>query len=403
MAYHLTGLYPDWWTGRKFDRPVIAWASSDTGETTRDNPQRALLGQVGEDVGTGAIPQRLIGTKKTALGVADLFDYVKIKHVSGSWSTLRFKYYAQGRQKWQGPPIDIIWYDEEPPPDIYSEGTARLIATGGMEYTTFTPLLGMSEVVRQFLKDPTEDRHDTNMTIEDALHIDPDERQKIIAAFPAHEREARSKGIPTLGSGRIFPIDEELLKYDAGKQLFPDHFVQIGGIDFGWDHPNAAVKLIWDRDADIVYIDKAHKQREVTPVIFAAAIKPWGQELLWMWPHDGFQHDKGSGKALKQQYQEQGLNMHHEQVKFEDGGNGVEAGLMEMLDRMQTGRLKVASHLIDWFDEFRLYHRKDGKVVKEYDDLLSATRYAIMGLRFATPIQAEPIHRQFYTEGSWMR
>ena len=56
---------------------------------------------------------------------------------------------------------------------------------------------------------------------------------------------------------------------------------------------------------------------------------------------------------------------------------------MDMLDRMQTGRFKVFSNLSDWFEEFRMYHRKDGKVVKERDDLLSATRYALMMKRKA--------------------
>jgi len=54
-----------------------------------------------------------------------------------------------------------------------------------------------------------------------------------------------------------------------------------------------------------------------------------------------------------------------------------------MLDRMYTGRLKVARHLADWWEEFRLYHRDEGKVVKEYDDLMAASRYLIMSLRFA--------------------
>ena len=62
----------------------------------------------------------------------------------------------------------------------------------------------------------------------------------------------------------------------------------------------------------------------------------------------------------------------------------VQAGLMEMLTRMQTGRLKVFKHLNDWFEEFRLYDRKDGRVVKEGDDLMSATRYGIMMLRYAS-------------------
>lgn len=380
VAYHLTGLYPEDWKGRRWDRPIIAWASSDTGETTRDNPQRALIGQVG-DVGTGSIPKRLIGVKKSALGIADLYDYVKVKHVSGGWSILRFKYYAQGRQKWQGPPIDLIWYDEEPPEDIYDEGLARTIATGGMVFTTFTPLLGMSEVVRRFLKEDTDQRHDTNMTIDDAEHIPEERRQAIIASFAPHEREARAKGIPTLGSGRIFPISEDTIKYDAGKQKFPAHFTWIGGIDFGWDHPTAAVKLCWDRDSDTIYVTQAYKRSEATPLIHSGALRPWGDWLPWSWPHDGLQHDKQSGIQIAEAYKGHGMAMLPEKATFADGTNSVEAGIMQMLEMMETGRFKVASHLEEWFDEFRLYHRKDGKIEKEYDDLISATRYAIMMLR----------------------
>jgi phage terminase large subunit-like protein len=379
MSYHLTGDYPEWWDGKRFTRPIIGWAGSDTGETTRDNPQRALIGNVGE-VGTGAVPVNCIGNKKNALGVADLFDYVKVKHVSGGWSTLRFKYYAQGQKKWQGPPVDVIWLDEEPPEDIYSEAYARTIATSGILFTTFTPLMGMSSVVRRFIgsNDPT--RHDTNMTIDDAEHIPKEEREQIIASFLDHEREARAKGIPTLGSGRIFPVAESVVSIEAFK--IPDHWAFIGGLDFGWDHPTAAVKLAHDRDNDCVYVVDCYKKSQATPLIHSGAVKPWGV-FPWAWPHDGYQHDKGSGKQISEQYREHGLNMLRSHITFEDGGNGVEAGLSDMLERMQTGRFKVFAHLVEWFEEFRLYHRKDGKVVKEYDDIMAATRYAVMGLRFA--------------------
>ncbi len=221
------------------------------------------------------------------------------------------------------------------------------------------------------------------MTIYDVGHYSDEERDTIIKGYPAHEREARSKGIPTMGSGRIFPIEEDAISFDLGAQEFPSHWVWIGGLDFGWDHPTAAAKLAWDRDNDVVYVTQAYKRREATPLIHAGALKPWGEWLPWAWPHDGLQHDKTSGDTLAEQYRNHGLNMLHERAKFEDGSNGVEAGLMDMLDRMQTGRLKVASHLSEWFDEFRLYHRDNGKVVKEYDDLMSATRYGIMCLRFA--------------------
>lgn len=228
-------------------------------------------------------------------------------------------------------------------------------------------------------------------TIDDAVPYvySRKEADDIIAGYPSHEREARSKGIPTLGSGRIFPVAEEVISVPAFQ--IPDHWPQVGGLDFGYDHPTAGVKLVWDRDADCIYVVNTYRRRgsdianeSLSPTAtHAAALKSWGGWLPWMWPHDGLQHDKGSGQELASQFRVHGLNMHPERVTFFDGTNGVEAGLTDMLDRMQTGRWKVFAHLTDWFDEFRLYHRKDGKIVKEYDDLMAASRYALMGKRFA--------------------
>lgn len=380
-AYHLTGDYPDWWEGKRFENPITMWASGVTGETTRDNPQRVLIGTVGE-IGTGTIPGHLIVDKAPARGVSDLLDYVKVRHISGGLSTLRFKYYEQGRQKWQGPPVEVVWYDEEPPEDIYDEGLARTIATSGIAFLTFTPLLGMSSIVRRFLTEISPDRDDTNMTIDDALHIPADERQRIINSFPAHEREARSNGTPILGSGRIFPVAEDEISCEPF--VVPDHFPRIGGMDFGWDHPFAAVEVAHDTESDIVYVTKGYRVREKSPAFHSIALKPWGSWLPWAWPRDGRRETlEGAGMALAKQFKDQGLNMNGTHAQFSDGSVSVEAGLMDMLDRMQSGRFKVFRHLNDWFEEFRLYHRKDGLVVKEMDDIISATRYAMMMLRRA--------------------
>lgn len=226
-------------------------------------------------------------------------------------------------------------------------------------------------------------RHVTHMTIDDAEHYTEEQRAEIVAAYPPHEREARTKGVPSMGSGRIFPITEETITCEAF--AIPPHWPQLGALDFGWDHPTAATALAWDRDADVIYVTKAYRAREATPVVHAAALRPWGDWLPWAWPHDGLQHDKGSGSALADQYRAQGLKLMAERAHYltAEGKkeSGVEAGIADMLTRMETGRFKVFSHLAEWFAEFRLYHRKDGKVVKMHDDLLSSTRYGVMMLR----------------------
>jgi len=219
------------------------------------------------------------------------------------------------------------------------------------------------------------------MTIEDALHYTPEQRQAIIDSYPAHEREARVKGIPSLGSGRVFPFEEEMIRCEPF--AIPAHFPQINAVDFGFDHPFAACHCAWDRDDDVWYLVRTYRDKGGSAPIHAAAMRPWGLWVPTAWPHDGLQHDKGSGDQLAEQYREQDLNMLHEHATHEAGGFGVEAGISEMAERMQTGRWKVFNGNEDWFGEFRLYHREDGKIVKLRDDLLSASRYALMMRRFA--------------------
>nr|WP_104662841.1 terminase large subunit [Ensifer adhaerens] len=386
-AMHLTGQYPDWWPGRRWDRPITMLAGSESYELTRDGVQRLLIGPPlnEEDWGTGYIPKAAIVDTTRRAGVSGTLDSVTVRHQSGGTSTILLKAYEQGRGKWQANTVDYVWFDEEPPEDVYFEGITRTNATGGSIAVTFTPLKGMSTVVARFIM-PGEDegakyRTVTTMTIDDADHYSEEERARIIASYPAHEREARTKGVPSLGSGRIFPVSEESITVAPFE--IPKHWVQIGGLDFGWDHPFGAAGCAWDRDADVFYVTKEYREREATPLIHSGALKPWGAWLPWSWPHDGLQHDKGSGEQLAAQYRGHGLNMLPERATFDDGTNGVEAGLADMLDRMQTGRFKVFSTCTHWFEEFRLYHRKDGKIVKERDDVISASRYALMMKRHA--------------------
>lgn len=385
------------------DRGNLGWCGGVTGEVTRDTIQRLLVGAAGTSE-VGMIPKRDIIDISPARGVAGLVDTIIVRHVSGGKSRIRLKYYEQGREKWQADTVNWVWFDEEPPEDIYMEGLTRTNATGGIVWITFTPLLGMSEVVRRFLMETSVDRAEVNMTIDDAEHISLEERKKIIASYPPHEREARINGTPILGSGRIFPIAEEDIACDAfDPEEIPDHWREIGGLDFGWEHPTAGAKLLYDPDDDIIYVTNVYKRKEATPIIHAAALRPWGKELTWAWPQDGLQHDKTSGKQLAKLYEEEGLNMLTDFSQFEDDrGNSVEAGITEMLMRMETGRFKVYRHLRDFFEEFRLYHRKDGKVMKEFDDVISAVRYAMMCLRFAVPIKGYKLPKRKDRGTTWM-
>lgn len=395
---HATGLYSSWWPGIRFNKATAGWAASITSQGTRDTVQRLLLGLPG-NFGTGALPKRsILEIKKATHGVADSVETITVRHEpTGGISRITLKTYDQGRLRWQGDTLHWVWFDEEPEEEIYTEGLTRTNATGGIAFMTFTPLLGMSEVVRRFLIKKAPGTHTTVMTIEDALHYTPEQRAAIIEAYPPHERAARARGEPLLGSGRIFPFDDAMVA--EAPVMIPEHWPRICGTDFGYNHPAAAVWIAWDRDTDTAHVYDCYRRKEASPVVIAGALRAKGAWIPCAWPHDGLVRDKASGVIIAQQYRDAGVNMMKDRAthapakgqKEGDGGSGLEAGLMNMYDRMQTGRLKVARHLTDWFEEYKMYHRKDGLVVAELDDLLSATRYALMMLRKATTKQTTTI------------
>ena len=387
-AMHATGLYPDDWPGRRFTKATTGWAAGVTALATRDVVQKMLLGKF-TDFGTGSIPHnQLIGTTP-ARGVAEAIDTIRVKHVSGGVSEIALKSYEQGREKWQGPTLDWVWFDEEPDEDIYTEGLTRTNATGGITWLTFTPLLGMSKVVKRFLIEKSPDRIVTTMRIEEAEHYTQAQRESIIASYPVHEREARANGVPVLGSGAVYPVTEESIREQAVE--IPKLWTRIAGMDIGGqDHPTAVVWLAHDRDNDVVHVTDVYRKNNkgmegAAPIAtHASAIKSRGGWIPVAWPHDALQRDKGgSCEQIAEQYRSEKVNMLPERATFEDGKSGVEAGISDILERMQTGRLKVAAHLNDWWEEFRLYHRKDGIIVKEGDDAMDAMRYGIMMLREA--------------------
>src|SRR4051812_121418 len=251
VARHLTGEYPPWWKGRRWDRPVKIWAGGVSGRDVRDIQQGKLFGQPGdpEAFGTGQVPKAAIAKTTAGRSAPDAFDTAFVKHKSGGTSTIQFKTYEQGRESWQGTTIDMVWFDEEPDMAVYVEGRTRLTATRGMSILTFTPLKGISEVVTRFYPHPQNDADQAfvKMGIVDAAHIAEEDRQKIIMGYPAHQRKARAEGEPYLGSGVIFatPIDDLL---EDPIEMVPMEWVKLWALDFGIDHPFAAVLIAWDRD-----------------------------------------------------------------------------------------------------------------------------------------------------------
>jgi phage terminase large subunit-like protein len=392
-ACHATGLYPDWWKGRRFTKPIYAWAAGVSNDTTRDIMQTELFGLAEDDTqwGTGMVPLHCIGDKTRRRGATgNTYDSVMVKFHGADgkfkgYSRIGFKSYEMGEEKFFGRPVDFIWLDEQPPSNIYTQCITRTVATHGDVLMTFTPEQGITPVVHQFMHERKPGQYLLQASWDDAPHLTEEAKDQLLAQYPPHERELRSKGIPVFGSGLVFPIDEGSITSDYFE--IPPNWPRIAGLDFGFDHPTAIIWAALDPENDIVYMYDEFKQRQQTPAMIVPAIQ---SRPIWIpvaWPKDGLQVDKGSGISLAAQYRDLGVNMLPDWFRNPlapgdtgKGNNNIEPGIMEMLQRFETGRLKIFPHLMETFKEFRAYHRKDGKIEPINEDLMSAARYAVCSI-----------------------
>ncbi|WP_142478636.1 phage terminase large subunit family protein [Klebsiella oxytoca] len=387
-AIHAMGDYPEGWTGHKFDHAPLIWILGYSGEKCRDLLQAPIIGRKTDNGWEGGlIPGELIVSVEPMTGTPNAVRSVYIKHKSGGTAKIQFWSYSQGQHALMGDSVDWFHIDEEPKdPAIFPQVLTRTATgdkgNGGRGILTFTPENGRTDLVIGFMDNPSSAQACMNVGWDDAPHLSDKVKTELLASFPAHQRDMRTKGIPMLGHGRIYDIaDDEIT---CQPFACPDHFFVIDGQDFGWDHPQAHIQLWEDRDEDVIYISHVWKARQKKADEAWRIVKPWARDVPTAWPHDGNQHEKGGGQQLKEQYKAEGFKMLGEHATWPDGGNKVEPGIHEIRERMLDGKFKVFSTCTDFFEEFRMYHRDEtGKIAKTNDDVLDAIRYAYMMRRYA--------------------
>lgn len=371
-ACHLTGRYPHWWKGKRFQKPTEGWASGTTGQTTRDIVQRELLGPV-EAYGTGMIPAHLIDKivpKRS--GHSGAAEGVWVKHVAGGRSWCGFKSYEQGRKSFEGTAKDFIWNDEEPPEDCYIEMLYRTATTRGICYVTFTPLQGMSSVVKGFLEPENPESENYKWYVQagwkDVPHIPEEEKAALLATTPPYQIKARTDGEPSLGEGAIYPIAESDVSVEPFK--IPDNWQHLYALDVGWTR----TAVIWgarNPATGIIYLYDEHYQGQGEPASHAHAIKARGPRIPGVIDPASSGSNQKDGSKLAQIYRDLGLTL-----TFAD--NDVIAGVTKVWQLLVSGELKVFTNCQSWFREFRKYHRDKKGIVKTNDHLMDSTRYVCM-------------------------
>lgn len=400
LTCHLTGLYPEWWTGKRYTKHITAWAGGVDYKSLRESLQPTVLGSRGME-GTGMIPRDLLIDFKYRPTPADSLDYILVRHASGGISRLVIKSYEEGRESFQAANVDFIWLDEEPAWPIYSECIQRFRGetAQGQLILTFTPLFGISEVITMFL--PTfmqgfnEDEYERSgrayvtCTMDDVPHITPEEKAVKIANTLPHEREARINGVPSVGEGRVYPFAEDSFVIDPIPGGVPKHYLRLYGLDPGLNC-TAAIWGAHDTDSDIIYLYSEHYIENELPPVHAQAIRARGHWIPGVIDPASWQRNTLSMDAPIEVYRKLGLRL-KEADNTRDGDGG---GIYDVYERLSTGRLKVYKTLTNFLREFRQYSRdRNNRIIKRNDHLLDAARYLVRGIRNAAQYRASEFER----------
>lgn len=396
-AYHLTGLYPENYTGVKFDKPITAAIGGETAQSTRDLLCERLLGST-TDRGSGYLPSNTFkpdeDIKRLSGGITNQIDFFRVKHhdLEGrhdGYSKCYVFSYSTGWQRLQGYTLHWIGIDEEPPFPVYDEFSARLNATNGYMDISMTPLQGETQLYLMFEESKNkEGRALLNYDIDDADHMSDDDRERLITKYENHPlAEARLHGRPVRGHGLIYSVPDELLYIDDF--MVPDHWDRIIGLDFPHSVGNfAAAKLAYDNENDVIYLIGEYKEEGQESSHYAHRVcSMGGREIPCAWPHDagrGFT----DGSTVASRYRDLGLNMLRQ---FSHAINpegkktfAVMQVIEEVCDRMHSGRFRVFKTCSEFMKEKRRYKHDAGKVAKRQDDhIIDAMHKAVMMLREA--------------------
>jgi len=205
---------------------------------------------------------------------------------------------------------------------------------------------------------------------DDVPHLDADTKRELLASTPPHLRDARSKGIPSLGSGAIYPVPESEITCDPFQ--IPDHWPRAYGMDVGWNR-TAVAWGAWDRTTDTIYLFSEHYRGQAEPSIHASAIKSRGNWIPGVIDPAARGRAQTDGESLLDTYKDLGL-------LIRKADNSREAGIYAVWERLSTGRLKVFRTMQNWLAEYRIYRRDEkGHIIKENDHIMDATRYLVMG------------------------
>jgi len=237
-------------------------------------------------------------------------------------------------------------------------------------------------------------------TWDDAPHLTPEAKAELWASIPDFQKDARSKGIPQLGAGAIYPFPESGVRVPDLE--LPAHWPRAFGLDCALGGTTAIVWGAMDRESNTLYVYSVYTRAAAEVAIHVDALIARGK-----WIHgvgDAAGVIDADRTSFLQKYRQYGIS-----VDLPD--KTVETGIQEVYDRLSAGKIKVFASCAAWFNEYRLYRRDErGRVVKVNDHAMDATRYLVrsgLGLMRVkpAPVDEEPtlVYDLAHSSTGWMR
>lgn len=395
-AFHLTGLYPPNWKGRRWKHPIVAALGGETASSTRDLLVDRLLGTT-ETRGTGYIPAGEFDPEADITrmpgGVPNQVESFRVKHYTDGkfdgYSKCYVFAYSAGWQRLAGYTLHEVFCDEEMAFNIYDEFSARLNSTRGHLSISMTPLLGETDLYLLFERGSLDSmRGIINFGINDAAHMEEEHRKHLISKYANHPlSEARLHGRPVRGKGLVYTVPDDLLTVDDF--TVPSTWAQIIGLDFPHTTGSfAATRFALNPVTDVLYLVGEYKSEGQSGDVYGGRVRAMGGgEIPCAWPHDAARQYT-SGSTVADRYKKMGLLMlpEHGHVVTPEGhkSHAIFEAIDLLLERMLTGRFYVFKSCTGFLDEKRKYRHEKGKIVRLQDDhLIDSAHKAIFMLRFA--------------------
>ena len=409
VACHATGIYPDWWKGRKYDRPVKIMVAGVDSNHNKNVLQEKLIGtnnwRLKGERGSGMIPRDNLIEESAVTVRGDDLSAIKIKHITGQNSEIIFRAYSQGREAAQGFQADLILIDEQPKDDFWSEALVRTAATNGQVVCSFTPLLGMTGLVEELMNlepegDSTSDKFGpkykseagwamVRATWDDIDHISEGDKAQLRKGFAAYEADARTFGMPIAGHGRIFPYQESDICYNPREFQVNQSWPHLLAIDIGHGHgrdPSAVIQLAWDETNDVIYCtDEAVGETNTTKEL-SRLITSVNHTIPVVWPSDAGKASMNSESTVVDQLKELQINVLGKPFLNPRGADGKRnnykaPGINEINHRFAEGRLKISANCKELLHEMQQYsYTESGKIQDGKDHAIDAFRYAVMSI-----------------------